>query len=98
MLSSDLAISCTGKRLALVSGLLKILRHTTAGAASEETAGQGWWRTLAVSTFENRAHLALAKERAERILHGKQISIAAYQNGRIAIAAGLLMALLFFVV
>ena len=93
----DLAISFTGKRLALVSGLLKILRHATAGASAHQTAGQGWWRSPIANTFENKAHLALVKERAERILHGKPVSIAHYQNSRVAITAGLLMALLFFV-
>ena len=94
----DLAITFTGKRLALISGLLKILRHTTAGTSPGRTAEQRWWHSLTVNTFENRAHLALVKERAERILHGEKVSVITYQNQRIAITAGLLMALLFFVV
>ena len=95
----DLAISFTGKRLALVSGLLKILRHTTvAGAAISLPARRRWWRSLTVYSFGSQAHLALAKERAERILHRERVSADSYQSQRLAITAGLLMALLFFVV
>ena len=94
----DLAISFTGKRLALVSGLLKILRHITVGTSISRTAQRRWWRSLAVYSFESQAHLALAKERAERILHREKVSIDSYQSQRLAITAGLLMAALFFVV
>ena len=94
----DLASSFTGKRLALVSGLLKILRHTTEEASGSQNAERRRGLLLTVNTFENRAHLALAKERAERILHSEKVKAVPYQNQRIAITAGLLMVLLFFVV
>jgi Zn-dependent protease with chaperone function len=93
----DLAISFTGKRLALISGLLKILRNTTAEESAGRTADlRGQAPT--VNTFENRAHLALVKERAERILHREQVSVTPFPNPRVVITAGLLLSLLFFVV
>lgn len=97
-LCDDLAISFSGKRLALASGLLKILRRTTVEAAAAQPAGGKRWLPFKVKSLEDQAHLAMVKERAERLLHGDKVNVVLYRNQRIAVTAGLLMLLLFFVV
>ncbi|MBF8296997.1 MAG: peptidase BlaR1, partial [Bacteroidetes bacterium] len=74
-LCDDLAVSFTGKRLALVSGLLKILKHTTGKTPDSQSDELRQWHSFTAKAFENQAHLALAKERAERILHREEVSI-----------------------
>ena len=95
-LCDDLAVSFTGKRLALVSGLLKILQDTAPDQPAALT--NKWWSTFSANSLEDRAHLALAQERAARILNSAPASAVPFQNRRVAVAAALLMVLLFFVV
>ena len=92
-LCDDLAILRTGFRLALVSGLLKIFK----GTAGNTDPGE---KKLALSTsrLESRAHLALVKERAQRMMRNKDISSFSRGNWLVAVTASLLMVLLFFVV
>ena len=97
-LCDDIAVSFTGRRLALGSGLLKIFRHKTVGSSPALAVTSTGRLSPRISTLENRARRELVKERVERLLQPDKARDAPYQNFRVALTAGLLVALLFFVV
>lgn len=97
-LCDDIAVAVTGKRLALASGLLKVFRHTATEPSPTHGNGLNVILSPRVSALEDIACRELVKERVTRILHPDEAGIVPYQNYRFLVTAGMLMALLFFVV
>ncbi|MBM2824503.1 MAG: peptidase BlaR1 [Dehalococcoidales bacterium] len=90
----DIAIDVTGKRLALVSGILKMSRRTVASSVS----GRQWrWRS-SITAWEYRAGGELMTQRVARLLHAEKAGSIPGQNLGLFVTATLLSALLFFVV
>lgn len=91
----DIAVRAVGKRLALASALFKVFRQTAMSPAPSGVRSRflPW-----VSSLERRAHQELIKERAERLVQADKTNDIHNQNVRLAVLAGLLAALLFFVV
>lgn len=94
----DMAVALSGKQLALASGLLKVLQSAPAGSSREVSASGKRWLSLRASSLGNRAHRELVKGRVERLAHLGRAADVPYENFRIVLTAGLLVALLFFVV
>jgi beta-lactamase regulating signal transducer with metallopeptidase domain len=94
----DMAVSFTGKHLAIASGLLKISRNTAAVSSPVTTGVRRRWLSPRISALENQAYRRLVKERVERMIHPDKSSDVPYQNFRVVFIAWLLVALLFFVV
>lgn len=91
-LCDEMAVSFTGRRLALASGLLKILRRAS------DSSGRKTKISLYTAPMEERAHLALGRERAARLLRSAASPATNHANKQLAVTAGLLMALLSFIV
>jgi Zn-dependent protease with chaperone function len=94
----DIAVSFTGKHLAIASGLLKVSRNTAAASSPVTTGVRRRWLSPRISALENQAYRRLVKERVERMIHPDKSSDVPYQNFRVVFIAWLLVALLFFVV
>jgi Zn-dependent protease with chaperone function len=92
----DIAASTTGKQLALASGLFKVFRQTATSPAT--TSDSRSWILPQVSALEYRAYRYLIKERIERLVHPDKVNDLLFPNFRALFMAGLLVALLFFVV
>lgn len=97
-LCDDMAVSLTGRRMALGSGLLKVFRHTAVGSAPGLAGDSKGRLSPQTGTLESRSRRELVKERLERLLQPDKAGDVPYQNFRVVLTAGLLVALLFFVV
>lgn len=85
----DLAVSLTGRPLALGSALLKLSQWTgSSGMAVAAGAGR----------LENSARRELLQERVRRLAGGAPGPVTGHGSRHVALTAGLLLALLYFVV
>ena len=92
----DIAVHITGRQLALASGLLKVFHQIDASLVDTSSSRS---RILPrINALEDRAYRYLIKERVERLVHPDKASDLPYQSFRVLLTAGLLAALLFFVV
>lgn len=90
----DIAVTVTGKPLALASGLLKAFRCSPMKC----TLTPNDYELSRTSTLEDKACRELVKERVNRILSPEEADDIPYYKLRLMVVAGFLTALLFFVV
>ena len=95
----DMAVSFTGKRLALASGLLKVFRRGTASSApAAMPAEKREWPLPRISALESQACSELVKERVRRMVGPDRDGGVSYPYFRMGMVVALLAALLFYVV
>jgi len=94
-LCDDTAVRLGGKRLPLVSGLIKVFRLSVNGTPD---AGKHENRSPGRNRLEDIAGRRLVKERMRRLMADSETNDANYQNFRLGVTAVMLAALLFFIV
>ncbi len=97
-LCDDIAVSATGKRLALASALLKVSHYSAASPLAARAGRTAVWWLIPVRNIPYHAHRELTRNRVERIAGSNNQPDILRGDLRLVVTAGLLIVMLFFAV